>query len=109
MKIDFDYRVLILDYVIDNDITQLKLSLPDTVYSRSSAIRWFREFVFGVELSHEPFITKQCSPQNVNNHIKAQLVYQGKEPYIDDFGFYVYYQLRTEIGLKDNRYDTIIQ
>jgi hypothetical protein len=109
MLVDFDWRVVKLDFpfqidgfTVDNKV---EMKFPDTCYSRSDVIRWAKEQKFGIRISNEPFFTGTEKPATVMKQIEEQRIRVEGETYIDDFGFYVYFTVVPEEGLKDLRYD----
>lgn len=97
----FPFKVDDLD--VDNKVP---FSFPIELRRRRDVIAWVeKEVKFGIELSHEPFLTGNENPQTVMEYIEQQRLVKDREFYIDDFGFYVYFRVINDPILKDLRYD----
>ena len=109
MLVDFDWRVVKLDFPFQIDKlsvdNHVEFKFPDTCYGRSDVLRWVKEQKFGICINHEPFFDGTEKPNTVMKKIEEQRIRVEGENYIDDFGFYLYFIVQPEEGLKDLRYD----
>jgi hypothetical protein len=93
-------------YVVDGLSPTLTIVLDHKHHSRSLIREYISKFEgLRVEVAHEPFI--EVNSPVVLEQIDAQRLVVEGEPYIDDFGFYVYVkcELSNEPKFIDHRYD----
>ena len=100
IKVDFPFKVD--DFNVDNKV---EIPYPSSCYSRTDINNWFKTYKWGITLGHEPFFNGKENTNTVMRKIEQQRIKVNDEDYIDDFGFYVYFIVTEEPGLKDLRYD----
>jgi hypothetical protein len=109
MLVDFEWRVVRIDFPFKIDEAsvdnKVEIPIPAHCYSRTEVLKWFQTYQFGIILNHEPFFDGKEVPTTVMRKIEKQRVQVDGENFIDDFGFYVYFMVTEEPGLKDLRYD----
>jgi hypothetical protein len=108
MSVDFDWFLIRCEfpYMVDDIIptNEVCVPFPISCYGRAEALRWLKANPKGIAINNEPFFDGKESTNTVMKKIDMQRIKVDGENYIDDFGFYVYFTITDEPGLKDLRY-----